>query len=112
MPVTPAGLRWHETVDIGIVGAGGCGLVAAHAAAHDGLTMTIWDKATAAGGNTALSCGMVPAAGSRLQREAGIFETGEDFVRDVLARNGGRSDAALTRRLCESSAALVEWLQD
>lgn len=105
-------MRWHETVDIGIVGAGGCGLVAAHAAAQDGASITVWDKAATAGGNTALSCGMVPAAGSRLQREAGIFETGEDFVRDVLARNGGRSDPALTRRLCESSAALVEWLVD
>jgi len=105
-------MRWHETVDIGIIGAGGCGLVAAHAAAQDGVSITVWDKAATAGGNTALSAGLVPAAGSRLQREAGIFETGEEFARDVLARNGGRSDPVLTRRLCESSAALVEWLID
>lgn len=112
MPVTPPGLRWHEDVDIGIVGAGGCGLVAAHAAAQEQLKIVVWEKTRASGGTTALGSGMLPAAGSRLQREAGIFETGEDLVHDVLARNGGRSDPALTRRLCESSAALAEWLVD
>jgi len=112
MPVAPPGLRWHEEVDIGIVGAGGCGLVAAHAAARADLKILIWDKSKVAGGTTALSCGMVPGAGTRMQRAAGIFETGEDLARDVLQRNRGRSDPLLIRRLCDSSAALVEWLAD
>jgi ribulose 1,5-bisphosphate synthetase/thiazole synthase len=42
MAVAPADLRWHEEVDVGIVGAGGCGL---------------WEKAAAPGGSTALSAG-------------------------------------------------------
>ncbi|MFI5399314.1 MAG: FAD-dependent oxidoreductase [Candidatus Binatia bacterium] len=112
MAVTPPGLRWHEEVDVGIVGAGGCGLAAAHAAADATLKVVIWEKGDAAGGNTALSCGRLAAAGTRQQRQAGIFEVGEDFARDVLARNGGRSDPALVRRLCESSADLVDWLSD
>lgn len=112
MPVVSPGLRWHEEVDVGIVGAGGCGLAAAHAAAQEGLKIVVWEKAAAAGGTTALSAGLIPAAGSRMQRDAGIFESGEDFARDVLARNGGRSDPLLTGRLCDSSAALVEWLAD
>jgi fumarate reductase flavoprotein subunit len=76
------------------------------------LKIVIWEKASASGGTTAMGSGMVPAAGSRLQREAGIFETSEDLARDVLARNGARSDPALTRRLCDSAAPLVEWLVD
>jgi flavocytochrome c len=112
MPVIAPTQRWHEEADIGIIGAGACGLTAAHAAAHDGVKIVVWEKEHAAGGTTALSSGMVPAAGSRLQREAGIFETGEELARDILARNGGRSDAALTRRVCDSAAALVEWLID
>jgi len=112
MPLTPPGLRWHEKADIGIVGGGGCGLVAAQAAAGSELSIVVYEKSKVAGGSTALSRGMLPGAGTRLQREAGIFEVGEDFVHDVLQRNGGRSDPVLTRRLCESSAALVEWLID
>ena len=112
MPIVPPGQRWHEEVDIGVVGAGGCGLVAAHTAARDDLRVVIWEKGKSAGGSTALSSGMVGAAGTRMQREAGISETAEEFARDILERNRGRSDPVLTRRLCESSAALVEWLVD
>ena len=112
MPVAPAELRWHEEVDIGIVGAGGCGLAAADAAAHDHLKVAVWERAKAAGGNTALSQGMVPGAGTRLQRDAGIFDSGEDLARDILQRNGGHSDPTLTRQLCDRSAALVDWLVD
>ncbi len=112
MPVAPSGQRWHEEIDIGVVGAGGCGLVAAHAAAGSDVSVVVWDKATAAGGDTALSWGMIAAAGTRQQREAGIFDVGEDFAHDVLARNRGGSDPSVTRRLCDSSAALLAWLTD
>ena len=112
MAVAPIGLRWHEEVDIGIAGAGGCGLVAAHAAADGSLKIAVWERSDAAGGNTTLSCGMIAAAGTAQQRAAGVVDVGEDLARDILLRNGGHSDAALTRRLCESSASLVEWLGD
>jgi fumarate reductase flavoprotein subunit len=112
MPVAPSGLRWLEDVDIGIVGAGGCGLVAAHAAARADLKVVVWEGSKSPGGTTGLSNGLVAAAGTRMQRDAGIVETSEDLVRDILARNGGRSDPLLTQCLCDSSAALVEWLTD
>jgi fumarate reductase flavoprotein subunit len=112
MAVAPASLRWHEQVDIGIAGAGGCGLAAAHAAANSGLKIAVWEKSDVAGGNTALSGGMIAAAGTSQQRAAGLFDAGDDFARDVLRRSGGHSDSALTWRLCETSAALLEWLAD
>jgi fumarate reductase flavoprotein subunit len=112
MAVAPPALRWHEEVDIGIAGAGGCGLAAAHAAGDGKLRIAVWEKSEAAGGNTALSCGMIAAAGTSQQRAAGVLDVSEDFARDILTRNGGHSDAALTRRLCEVSAGLVEWLGD
>ena len=112
MVVALSALRWHEEVDIGIAGAGGCGLAAAHAAADGKLKIAVWEKSDAPGGNTALSCGMIAAAGTAQQRAAGVFDVGEDFARDILKRNGGHSDAGLTRRLCEASASLLEWLGD
>jgi succinate dehydrogenase/fumarate reductase flavoprotein subunit len=112
MAIAPAEMRWHEEVDIGIVGAGGCGLAAAHAAAHPELKVVVWEKATIAGGTTALSAGLIAAAGSRMQRAAGLFEVGDDLLNDVRTRNGGHSDAALTSQLCAGAAGLVEWLSD
>lgn len=112
MPVAPAGLRWHEETDFGVVGAGACGLAAAHAAAGDGLRIMVWERDKEPGGTTALSNGCVPGAGSRLQREAGVTDSADEFYADVMARNGNRSDPALTRRLCERSGAVLDWLAD
>jgi len=112
MPVAPAGLRWHDETDFGVVGAGACGLAAAHAAIADDLRVTIWERAKEPGGTTALSSGCLAAAGSRLQRDAGITDSADDFVADVMARNRQHSDPAVTRRLCELSGGLVDWLAD
>lgn len=110
MPVAPAGLRWHEEADIGVVGAGACGLAAAHAAVGDDMRVSVWERAKEPGGNTALSTGCLAGAGSRLQRDAGVTDSADDFYDDVMARNRQRSDRALTHRLCELSGGLVDWL--
>jgi fumarate reductase flavoprotein subunit len=112
MAVAPPDLRWHEEVDIGIAGAGGCGLAAALAAAHPDLKVVVWEKAASAGGTTALSAGLIAAAGTHLQRAAGVFETGDALLNDVRTRSGGRSDPALASQLCTSAAGLVEWLDE
>jgi len=112
MPVAPAGLRWHEETDFGVVGAGACGLAAAHAAAGDDLRITVWERGKEPGGTSAFSRGCVPGAGSRLQRAAGVTDSADDFYADVMARNHHRSDPALTRRLCALSGELVDWLTD
>ena len=76
------------------------------------LTVTILEKSPEVGGNTSLSTGMVPAAGTRFQREAGIEETPEDMAQDILEKNGYEADEEMVRHLCEESANLVHWLVD
>jgi fumarate reductase flavoprotein subunit len=110
MAIASTETRWHDDIDVGIVGAAGCGLTAALAAASAGVRVVVWEKAKVAGGNTALSDGAIPAAGTRFQRDAGIADTPEDFARDVLTHNGGRSDPALTHKVCDLAAPLIEWL--
>ena len=96
-----------------VVGAGGCGMVAALAAARSGGRVLILEKGEEPGGNTALSTGLIPAAGTRFQREAGIMDdTPGLMAEDIFKKNGHQSDAVITRRLCETSAGLVEWLVD
>ena len=96
-----------------VVGAGACGMVAALAAARRGVRVLILEKGNAPGGNTTRSTGLIPAAGTRLQREAGVpADTPELMAGDILEKNGYESDPEITRLLCEKSGSLVEWLMD
>ena len=99
-------------LDVLVVGAGACGLAAAVAAHDAGADVAIIEKLDRAGGNSALSTGSVPAAGTRFQRDAGIADSPARFVDDLM-RTGGPTDCPhLVRRLVETSAATVEWLVD
>jgi fumarate reductase flavoprotein subunit len=99
-------------IDVLVVGAGACGLAAAIAAHDAGAGVAIIEKLDRPGGNSSLSTGSVPAAATRFQREAGIADSPERFIED-LVRTGGPTDCShLLRRLVETSAATVEWLVD
>jgi fumarate reductase flavoprotein subunit len=104
-------VAWDVSTDVLVVGAGGTGLVAALAAAesHD-ITVTILEKADEPGGNTSLSTGMVPAAGTRLQKDAGIEETSANMARDILEKNDYEADEDMVLHLAEQSRHLVHWL--
>ncbi|MRK00151.1 FAD-dependent oxidoreductase [Aeromicrobium sp. S22] len=99
-------------VDVIVVGAGGGGLAAALAASDAGASVVVLEKLDAPGGNTALSTGSIPAAGSRFQREAGVEDDPERMTADLLRQSGPHEAEHLTRRLAETSAELVEWLVD
>ncbi|MGJ9421402.1 FAD-dependent oxidoreductase [Aeromicrobium sp. CF3.5] len=99
-------------VDIVVVGAGGGGLTAALAAADAGSSVVVLEKLDKAGGNTALSTGSIPAAGSRFQREADIADDPARMAADLLRQSGPHEAEHLTHRLAEASASLVEWLVD
>jgi len=99
-------------VDVLVVGAGACGLAAAIAAHDRGASVAILEKRERPGGNSSLSTGSVPGAGSRFQREAGIDDSPERMLAD-LERAAGHSELpALTRRMAHISASLCEWLVD
>ena len=98
--------------DVLVVGAGACGLSAAIAAADAGVKPVIIEKMDRVGGNSALSTGSVPAAGSRFQREAGIADGPDQMVRDLMGVAKETDDIDEVRRLAEVSAETVEWLVD
>ncbi|WP_212525689.1 FAD-dependent oxidoreductase [Actibacterium sp. MT2.3-13A] len=99
-------------VDFLVIGAGACGLSAAIAAADAGLSTAIVEKTERPGGNSALSTGSVPAAGTRFQKEAGIDDDAATYYRDLMRIAGETDDPALVRRMTEVSAETVEWLVD
>jgi Succinate dehydrogenase/fumarate reductase, flavoprotein subunit len=100
--------------DVVIVGAGGCGLTAA-IALHDTwpqASIAVVDKAERACGNTVLSSGSIPAAGTRFQKAVGVEDSPLMFQEDLLKVAGEHEALHLTRTLTETSAELVEWLVD
>ncbi|TAK29558.1 MAG: FAD-dependent oxidoreductase [Chloroflexota bacterium] len=100
-------------VDVLVVGAGGCGLIAALAAAEKGVDVLVVEKFPRPSGNTALSQGMVLAGGTRFQRDAGLTEaTADNLAQDIFGKNHHQSSPMLTYALARSSASLVEWMVD
>lgn len=95
-----------------VIGAGGCGLMAALVAARKGARVLLLEKTDKPGGGTAFSSKGIRAAGSRAQRELKIADSPERYAEDILRRNNGESDAALTQYLTETSGRVADFLAD
>jgi fumarate reductase flavoprotein subunit len=105
-------IAWDLETDVAVVGGGACGFIAALAAAEKGLEVVLLEKEKKAGGNTSLSQGMIPAAGTRFQKAAGIEDSPELMAEDIFKKNHYESDPEMTLHVCRESRKLVEWLVD
>ncbi|MBF4573137.1 FAD-dependent oxidoreductase [Herbiconiux sp. VKM Ac-1786] len=101
-----------DRYDLIVVGAGACGLVAALAASDAGCSVVVLEKLDSPGGNTTLSTGSVPGAGTRFQREAGIEDSPARMVEDLLRTSGPHDAEHLVELMAETSAEVIEWLVD
>jgi len=105
-------VTWDVETDLVIAGGGVAGLTAVLAASENpDLQVTLLEKEPQFGGTGRISSGWVPAAGTRLQAEAGIEDSGEKFAEDILRVNGDEAEP-LARRLAEASADVIHWLID
>jgi 3-oxo-5alpha-steroid 4-dehydrogenase len=100
-----------STYDMVIVGYGAAGASAAIEAADAGARVLVLDRGYG-GGATALSGGVVYAGGGTpYQKAAGLTDTPEqmyDYLRQEV--QGVVSDKTL-RQFCETSPAMIEWLE-
>ncbi len=108
----PSKARFAAHVAVIVVGGGGCGLTAALAAKESGAEVIVLERDTSALGTTAMSTGLIPAAGTRAQRAAGIEDTPELFAADIVKKARGQTDGRIALALARESAATVEWLID
>lgn len=101
-------------LDVGtlIVGAGACGLVAALSAVEAGQEVLVIEADPVPRGSTALSAGLIPAAGTRLQLVAGIDDDPALFAADICRKSAGENDPALELALAEGAAPVIDWLCD
>ena len=106
----PGNAAFETSVPILIIGAGACGLIAALAADRDGGEAVIVERDPVPAGSSALSSGMIPAAGTRQQAASGIEDNAALFARDIMAKTKNRADAAMAAAICEASGPTIDWL--
>src|ERR1700693_1040102 len=104
--------NFEVEVPLMIVGAGAAGLCSALAAKEAGIEALVIERDTVPAGSTALSAGLIPAAGTRFQRAKGIMDSPQHFAADIQRKAKGEADAAIVDAVAHGAAVLVEWLMD
>lgn len=113
-----SGVQSSEDVDFDsevpvlIIGAGAAGLTAALAAHEAGVEPVLIERDAVPSGSTALSAGLIPAAGTRFQRQKGVEDTAKLFAEDITRKSHNEADAKLVRAVAENAGPTVEWLAE
>lgn len=94
-----------------IIGGGACGMCAALAARDHDVETLILERDKTPLGTTAMSTGLIPAAGTPEQAEQGIDDSPARFTADIMRKTKGKTDEKIARRLAEQSADTVDWLR-
>lgn len=97
-------------VPVLIIGAGACGLTAALRLAEAGIETVLIERDATPSGSTALSSGFIPAAGSAVQRAAGIDDDAERFAADIQAKAHGTAAPHLVAAYTGAAAAAMDAL--
>ena len=111
MAILPiAGQHFDADVAVLVIGGGACGLTAALAASEAGAEVLVVERDDAPTGSTSLSSGLIPAAGTRLQKRHGVADSPEQLASEILAKARNQTDAAVVHAVAAASAYTVDWL--
>ncbi|GLH77270.1 fumarate reductase flavoprotein subunit [Bradyrhizobium sp. SSBR45G] len=99
-------------VDCLIIGAGAAGLVAALSAVENGESVLVLERDGVPQGSTALSAGLIPAAGTRWQAALGIDDSPARFAADIMHKAHDEPDPALVQLVTATIGPTLEWLAD
>ena len=114
MPILKAeGKTFPSRTQVLIIGAGACGTIAALAANQRGAEVLILERDARPTGSTSLSGGQIPAAGTKLQRAAGLMDdTPELLANDLINKAHGECDHEMAWHIARESAKTIDWLVD
>ena len=82
------------------------------AASEAGIEPVLVERERVPSGSTALSAGLIPAAGTRFQAAQGISDSADLFADDIARKAHGEADPQPVRAVAERAGPLVEWLSD
>lgn len=98
-------------VPVAIVGAGACGLTAALMLRDAGIDCVLLERDATPQGSTALSSGFIPAAGTAVQRAAGVEgDSVERFAADIQAKAHGTAAPHLVQAYAEAIGPAIDAL--
>jgi fumarate reductase flavoprotein subunit len=97
-------------IPVAIIGAGACGLVAAITLRDAGVDCVLLERDAQPSGSSALSSGFIPAAGSAVQRAAGISDSAALFAQDIQAKAHGTAAAHLVAAFSQRVGAVIDVL--
>ena len=96
--------------DVIVIGGGGAGLSAALEAHAAGASVIVLEADTRLGGATALSGGVFYAAGTSVQRRAGIADSADAMFAYLMTLNQWSQKPDIIRFVCNESAGAIDWL--
>jgi len=103
--------RFEDACDVLVVGLGAAGAAAALEARAAGAEVLALERASAGGGTSALSGGVLYlGGGTPLQKECGFDDSPEEMFKYLMASCGPRPDEAKIRLYCEGSVDHYHWL--
>lgn len=100
------------TTDIVIIGGGLAGLTASLSASDAGKNVVLVERLGFLGGNALLSTGILQAAGSRLQAEAGIEDSPEIYWNDMSTGDAAERDPVQMKMVTDYSGSTIDWLEE
>lgn len=98
------------TVPVIVVGGGAAGATAALALADAGVAPLVIERDEHPAGSTAMSQGLLCAAGTASQAEHGVVDDGATFYADILAKTRGQTDPAIASAIAYGSGPALDWL--
>src|SRR5215831_15144009 len=110
--ITTAPDEFETRVPLLIIGSGAAGLCAALAAKDAGVDAVLVERDPLPAGSTALSAGLIPAAGTRFQRAKGIDDSPKVFADDIQRKAKGEADPTVVDAVARGAGPLIEWLAE
>ena len=108
----PMPKKWDVTTDVLVVGTGFAGLAAAIEARDAKAEVLVIDKMPVPGGNSSINGGDFAAAGTPMQKAAGIEDSPELMLKDMMRAGAYLNHPELARTVAEQSASALEWSQN
>lgn len=106
------GSPFEATAGVLVVGAGAGGLIAALRARAAGAEVLVLERDSVPRGSTALSAGLIPAAGTRFQKAAQITDSEAVFAGDIIRKAGGEPEAGRVAAVVAAVAPAIDWLAE